>query len=268
MTLPPTFPLPTAVQTLLWIRQPTQMMDVWKRVYGDAYRLKLLPFTLNMFSDPASIRSIFAAKQDEMHAGAINRVLRVLVGDSSTLLLDGQEHMRHRKLLLPAFHGERMRVYGETMAEVTRQTINVLKPDESFAIHQHTQEITLQIILRTVFGADEGSELDSLRLQIKRVLARAEYKIAFALMLYLSARPELESELPWQLLLRDRDRTDAMLYDIIASRRKDASARKDVLAMLMQARDERGEPLTDLELRDELMTALAAGHETTATALA
>src|SRR5689334_6205564 len=116
MTLPPTFPLPAAVQTLLWIRNPAGMMDAWKRMYGDAYRLKLLQLTLNMFSDPDSIRTIFASKQDEMHAGVINRVLRVVVGDSSTLLLDGEEHMRHRKLLMPAFHGERMRVYGETMA--------------------------------------------------------------------------------------------------------------------------------------------------------
>jgi cytochrome P450 len=270
MTTPPSFPLPAAVQSLFWIRQPTQMMDMWSRVYGHAFQLKLLPFTINVFSDPASIRTIFASKQDEMHAGAVNRILRALVGERSVLLLDGAEHMRHRKLLMPAFHGERMRYYGETMAEVTRRTIATLQPGESFAIHTHTQEITLQIILRTVFGADEGLELDTLREQIKRLLAAGEHKLAFVMLLYLAPRPEKENEPLWRLLLRERTRTDALLYQIIARRRADPAAaeRKDVLAMLMQARDESGAPLSDRELRDELMTALAAGHETTATALA
>jgi cytochrome P450 family 110 len=270
MTLPPSLPLPAAVQSLLWIRQPTQLMDLWSNLYGHAYRLKLLPFTINVFSDPDSIRTIFASKQDEMHAGAVNRILRVLVGDHSVLLLDGAEHMRHRKLLMPAFHGERMRFYGKTMAEITRATIETLQPGESFAIHTHTQEITLQIILRTVFGVDEGAELDALHQQIKRLLSAGEYKLAFVAMLYLSPRPEKEREFPWQLLLRERERTDALLYQIIHERRADPSAagRKDILALLMQTRDEDGEPMTDVELRDELMTALAAGHETTATALA
>jgi cytochrome P450 len=270
MTLPPSYPLPKVAQSFLWIRQPTQFMDRWVQRFGHAYQLRLLPLTINVFSDPASIRTIFAAKQDEMHAGAINRVLRTLVGERSTLLLDGPEHMRHRKLIMPAFHGERMRFYGQTMADVTQATIATLRPGERFAIHKHTQEITLQIILRTVFGADEGAELDTLRLQIKRLLSAGEYKLAFVLLLYLSARPAKETEQPWQSLLRERNRTDALLYEIIARRRADpnAAGRKDVLALLMHARDERGDAMTDQELRDELMTALAAGHETTATALA
>ncbi|HET8939771.1 MAG TPA: cytochrome P450 [Polyangiales bacterium] len=270
MSLPPTLPVPAAVQSLLWIQKPTQMMDMWSAWYGHAYRLKLIPFTLNLFSDPASIRTIFAAKQDEMHAGVINRVLRVLVGDHSVLLLDGAEHMRRRKLLIPAFHGERMRFYGQTMADVTQQTIATLAPGESFSIHQHTQEITLQIILRTVFGAEEGAELETLHEQIKRLLSVGEYKIAFVAMMYLARRPDKDSQMPWQLLLMERNRTDALLYQIIARRRADpgAGGRKDVLATLMQARDEDGQPMSDPELRDELMTALAAGHETTATALA
>ena len=245
-------------------------MDLWSALYGHAYQLKLLPFNLNVFSDPESLRTIFASKQDEMHAGAVNRVLRVLVGDHSVLLLDGAEHMRHRKLLMPAFHGERMRFYGKTMAEITRATIDKLRPGESFAVHTHTQEITLQIILRTVFGVEEGTELDALRKQIKRLLSVGEYKLAFVAMLYLAPRPEKERAFPWPLLLRERDRTDAMLYQMIEARQRDsqAASRKDVLAVLMQARDEKGEPMSDVELRDELMTALAAGHETTATALA
>ena len=121
--VPPSFPVPSPIQTYYWIKQPTEMMQLWSRHYGHAYRLRLMPLSFNLFSDPDSFRTIFAAKLDEMHAGKVNRLLRAVVGDSSVLLLDGPEHMRHRRLLMPSFHGERMRLYGETMAEITRRTL-------------------------------------------------------------------------------------------------------------------------------------------------
>jgi cytochrome P450 len=268
--LPPSLPLWRPLQTLLWLRRPTEFMHFWSRHYGSAYRLRMMPFGLCLFSDPESIRTIFASKPDEMHAGKVNRILRALVGDSSVLLLDGSDHMRQRKLLLPSFHGERMRLYGETMASIARTSIARWPSDRVFSLHAQTQEITLQIILRTVFGADEGAELTALRRQIKRLLALAEYRLTFVLMIFLAPRPELDARPLWRFLLRHRTRTDALLYRTIAARRADPQARerKDVLAMLMQARDEAGEPMSDRELRDELMTALVAGHETTATALA
>jgi cytochrome P450 len=275
MSLPPSMPLPTAVQSLIWIRRPTEFMHFLARRYGHAFRLKLPAFEISMFSDPESIRTMFSAKSDEMHAGETNRILRALVGDRSVLLLDDAEHLRHRKLLLPSFHGERMRLYGETMAEITRQGIAHMarfRSDEVFSLHPHTQQITLQVILRTVFGADEGAELETLSARIKRMLGASEHRISFVLMIYLASRPQLEGRLPWRYLLAPRNEVDALLYHIIAERRVAQRAsgheRTDVLAMLMQARDEAGKPLSDRELRDELMTALAAGHETTATALA
>ncbi|HKU40867.1 MAG TPA: cytochrome P450 [Polyangiales bacterium] len=270
MSLPPTPPLPAPVQSLLWIRQPTQYMEFLRRRYGNAFSIRLMPFRIALFSDPEAIRTIFAAKPADMHAGKVNRILRAVVGESSVLLLDGDEHLRHRKLLMPSFHGERMRFYGETMAEITRHVMEAWPEGQAFSLHTHTQEITLQIILRTVFGADEGAQLHRLRDQIKTLLSAAEYRVAFPILVYLAARPELETKRPWSWLLRARDQTDALLYRQIAERRADPNAtqRKDVLAMLMQARDDEGQPMTDRELRDELMTALAAGHETTATALA
>ncbi|HMI89993.1 MAG TPA: cytochrome P450 [Polyangiales bacterium] len=274
MRLPPSLPLPPPLQTLFWIRRPTDLLQLCQRRYGNAFRLKLMPFGFSLFSDRESIRAIFAAKSDEMHAGEVNRILRVVVGDSSVLLLDGAEHMRHRKLLLPSFHGERMRFYGETMAAITREAIAGWQEDTPFALHTHTQEITLQIILRTVFGADEGAQLHALHEQIKHMLSAAEHRISLPIIIYMSTHPVLETRAPFKWLLKRREGTDRLLYQQIAERRRDPggaqglSQRKDVLAMLMQARDEDGEPLTDRELRDELMTALAAGHETTATALA
>ncbi|HKP57296.1 MAG TPA: cytochrome P450 [Polyangiales bacterium] len=270
MSLPPTLPIPAPLQSVLWIRQPTQFMRLCRRRYGSAFRLKFMPLDICLFSSPEAIRTIFAAKSADMHAGKVNRLLRVVVGESSVLLLDDDEHLRHRKLLMPSFHGERMRYYGETMASITRHVMEGWPEGRAFSLHPHTQEITLQIILRTVFGADEGAQLTRLRDQIVHLLSVAEYRAAFAIMIYLATRPELETRLPWSWLLRERDKTDLMLYQQIAERRADPAApgRKDVLAMLMQARDDDGQPMTDRELRDELMTALAAGHETTATALA
>lgn len=245
-------------------------MQYCRRRYGQAFRIKLLPFSIALFSDPESIRTIFASKSDEMRAGEVNRILRVLVGESSVLLLDGDEHMRHRKLLLPSFHGERMRFYGEAMAAITRATCADWSETDAFSLHPYTQEITLQIILRTVFGAEEGPELTTLHHQIKRLLSFAEHRISLPAMVYMSTRPELETRVPFKWLLTARDETDTLLYHQIGARRVDkrTRTRNDVLAMLMQARDEDGQPLTDRELRDELVTALAAGHETTATALA
>jgi len=268
--LPPGSPLPTALQTLLWIRRPTEFMQACRRRYGPTFIIRLPPSALVFLCDPDAIRAVFTAKADEMHAGEVNRIIRVLVGDNSVLLLDRAEHMRHRKLLLPSFHGERMRFYGDTMVDITRRVMATWPEGEPFSLHPHTQEITLQIILRSVFGLDEGDRLTELRDQIKRLLARAENRATTLLMFYISAHPEIEERAPWKWLLGDRNRTDRMLYRQIAERRADpdAGSRKDVLAMLLQARDDEGLGMTDVELRDELMTALAAGHETTATALA
>jgi cytochrome P450 len=267
--MPPGPPLPTAVQTLLWIRRPVPFMTWCRRRYGSTFVIRLPPFELVSFSDPEPIRAIFASKGDDMHAGGVNRILRVLVGESSVLLLDGPEHMRQRKLLLPSFHGERMRYYGATMQEITRHAIAAWPREGTFALHPQAQDITLQIILRTVFGAEEGSQLTDLSEQIKRMLSSAESRLVLLPVLYLSEHPEVEGRAPWKWFLRDRNRTDETLYRQIALRRAEGSTgRQDILAMLLEARDEAGQPMTDGELRDELMTALAAGHETTATSLA
>lgn len=269
MSLPPGLPLPTAIQTLLWIRRPTETMEYLRARYGPTFTVKLPPSPMVYVSDPKDIKTIFTARPDQAHAGEVNRIVRVLVGDHSVLLLDREEHMRHRKLLLPSFHGERMRFYGKTMVEITRREMQAWRPGQPFSLHPHTQEITLQVILRTVFGLDEGAELNALRDELKRLLAKSENKASTILMMYISTHPELETRIPWTYLLRDRNRVDRLVYRQIAERRRDpGKARKDVLAMLLEAKDDEGQGMTDVELRDELVTALAAGHETTATALA
>ncbi len=267
--LPPSLPLPMLVQSALWVRNPVQVLHYLQSHYGPTFRVKLPVHDVVMITEPEPIRTMFASKGDDMHAGRVNRILRAIVGDHSVLLLDGSEHMRHRKLLLPSFHGERMRFYGETMAEITRQSIAEWPKQAVFSLHEKTQDITLEIILRTVFGISDGPQMHELKQQLQQLLKIGENPLWLPLMAALAVDGEREKRQPWKWLLRDRNRTDALLYKQIAARRVEAEKdRSDVLAMLLKAQDEQGSGLSDAELRDELMTALVAGHETTATALA
>ncbi|HVU02309.1 MAG TPA: cytochrome P450 [Polyangiaceae bacterium] len=270
MSLPPGPPLPMLAQTVFWIRRPIEFLTLCRERYGSSFTVKLPPATMVFLTEPEDIKTVFTAKPDEMHAGEVNRILRVLLGENSVLLLDGAEHMRQRKLLLPPFHGERMRHYGRTMVDITEQVTREWPERTPFSLHPHTQEITLEIILRTVFGAEEGAEATELRDQMRRMLSLAESRALVLPMTYLSRHPELEARRPWKWFLRRRNRTDRLLYRQIAARRAEGTGkhREDVLGMLLEAKDEDGNGMTDAELRDELMTTLAAGHETTATSLA
>jgi cytochrome P450 len=258
------------IQLLLWMRHPVELLQWCRRVYGPSFTLHLPVARIAIMSEPEAIRTIFSARQDEMHAGHVNRILRSVVGENSVLLLDGREHMRQRKLLLPSFQGDRTRFYGETMAAVTRRVSDTWPAGAAFALQPEMQEITLEIILRTVFGADDGAELSALRAAIRRLLKTGESRTALLQLIYLSRNPQAEERAPWKWLLRHRAQVDALLYRKIAARRADPKGAqgKDVLAALLSARDENGEAMSDAELRDELITALVAGHETTATALA
>lgn len=268
-SMPPGPPLPTLAQTALWVARPTQYLSYCREHYGPTFTIRLPPRAIVLVTEPADIKQIFAARSDQMHAGEFNSVLRPIVGKSSVLLLDGAEHLRHRRLLMPSFHGERMRYYGTVMQAVARRDLATWPEGEPFSLHAHMQAVTLEIILRTVFGLEDGPEFIALRDQIRVLLSRGELPISVPILALLSAVPERERRAPWRFLLGDRDRTDALVYRQIAARRRDPSAgeRSDVLALLLAARDENGEALTDEELRDELITTLAAGHETTATAL-
>jgi cytochrome P450 len=182
------------------------------------------------------------------------------------LLLDGREHLRHRKLLLPPFHGERMQRYGDLIAEITNQEMEGWPVGRPFALRPAMQRITLDVILRAVFGLRHGRQLEELRPLLRDMVDITRNRAAMIPWF----RHELGGRTPWGRFVATRARTDALLYDIIRERRGDANLddRDDVLSMLVQARDEDGNPMTEDELRDELMTLLLAGHETTATSLA
>jgi cytochrome P450 family 135 len=250
--------------------QPTRFLEGCSRRYGEYFTVVLSPErTVVITSDPEAVRAAFTGNPDELRAGEGNVVLRPLLGEHSVLLADGAEHMRQRKLILPAFHGERMRAYGEVMRAAAERRIARWPVGRPFATQPSMQAITLEVILRAVFGVASEDDAERLGAPLKRLLdAAASRPRLVALQVTSSKHPRPRS--PWGRFRRLVDAADSVIYEQIASRRRDAdrSRRDDVLSLLLDATDEAGRGLGDRELRDELMTLLLAGHETTATALA
>lgn len=265
---PPGPDLPPALQLLRWMRTPFEMLDDGQARYGDAFSLRLPAFAdapIVVMSDPLAIKDIFAMGPDDGHAGKAALVLKPMVGEHSLLLLDGAEHLRQRKMILPAFHGERMTGYGRAMLDLTHESIDRWPVGETFPVHEPMQGITLQVIIRTVFGIGEGPRFAQLADLLRRVLDIGSRP---AMLLPFMQR-DLGPLSPWGRFLRLSGRaSDLLRAEIRRGRREGTAGRSDVLSMMLDARDEKGEPLTEDEVHDELVTLLVAGHETTATALA
>jgi cytochrome P450 len=236
------------------------------RRYGDPFTVTLQGVGDFVFvTDPAAIKQIFTADPEKLRSGKANVALEPVLGSRSVLLLDGREHLRQRKLMLPPFHGERLRRYEELMGEIAAEEVDGWPKGEPIALQPRMQAITLEIILRVVFGYERGAQLTELRDRVVRLLETSASPMA----LYPPLRRDLGPWSPWTRFLRAREQLDEALFEEIGRRRGDdrLADRDDIFSMLVQARDEDGEPLTDRELRDELVTLLIAGHETTATAL-
>jgi cytochrome P450 len=248
------------------MRDPFRLLDDCAQRFGETFTLTLAGFPPTVvFSDPAAVKEVFADDGNGLHAGEMAKALEVFLGSSSVLLLDGTEHMRHRKLLLPPFRGERMQSYAHSMIEETHAAIDTWRDAEPFAFHEEAQRITLRVILETVFGFRAGSKRDAFEEQIKKVLDIASWPPLLLPMMQIDLGPWS----PWGKWLRESRKANHLLYAEIKERRKSANtSRNDVMSLLLSARDDDGAPLTDEELRDELVTLLVAGHETTATALA
>ena len=241
-------------------------MQACDAAYGDVFTVRLFGAPPFVFcSHPAAIREIFTADPEMLLAGRGNEVLRPIFGSNSVLLLDGARHRRERKLLMPPFHGDRMRLYGDIMREIVDRSIDGWPVEQVFPIHRYMQQITLDIILRTVFGVDEGDGLPRLRALLVEFLRLIG---SSPVLLVRRLQVDLGPLTAWKRICQLRGEIDHLLYDEIARCRKEASeSRTDIMAMLVAARDEDGQPMSDEEIRDELITMLVAGHETTATSL-
>jgi cytochrome P450 len=266
--LPPGSRLPSAVQALRYARDPLNFLIRLQRRYGDVFTVRFPYFgRLVYVTTPELVKQIFTGPPAQMHAGEANAtVLEPALGPNSVLTLDDAPHMRQRKLLLPPFHGERIAAYGELMREVTLREMESWPVGEPFALRPHTQRITLAVIMRAVFGVHDEARLARFGDLIERFSRRVSAVIAFPFL-----RHNLGPLSPWAKFVRARAALDEFIYEEIELRRAEVEAEEDhddVLSLLLAARHEDGSPMSDEELRDELVTVLGAGHETTATGLA
>jgi cytochrome P450 len=263
--LPPGPRLPSVVQTLGWWSRPTAFLERLRAHFGTRFTIRLVgqpPFVV--LSDPEDVRALFTAAPDVLHPGEGARLLEPIVGARSVILLDGDPHMEQRRLMLPAFHGDRMQRLTGLMTELADRSVAAWPAGAPVRLHAALQDLTLDIILRAVFGLDEGPRLEALRPRLKAMLAFGDSP--------LSLLPMLRG-LPigrgiYARFTEQRAQADRLLFELMAERRASGSERDDVLAMLLAATHTDGSPMTDEEIRDELLTALVAGHETTASSLA
>jgi cytochrome P450 family 110 len=267
-------------KTSFWIRYfwsfrfiffPLETMDARRQSYGDDYRVSQ-PDTkspLVYFSSPAALEDIFTAQPEQLSAGQGNQILKVLLGEHGIVLLDGEKHRRQRQLLMPPFHGDRMRAYAQVIQDITKQATKEWSIGNIFAVRPLMQSISLQVILKTVFGLNTGSRYDKLQHFLSQMLDGFGSPIGTMFLIYPVLQQDWGVWSPWGRFLKQRQQVDELLYAEISDRRSEPDAnRTDILALLLAAQDSEGQALSDEEVHDELMTILFAGHETTASALA
>ena len=271
MTLPPGPRAPAALQTWAWLAHPTWLFDRCAKQYGDRFTLRTLLGTHVYVADPELVRTVFTGDPAVFHAGEAYRIMEPVGGPHSLFLLDESEHLRMRKLLSTPLHGERLERWREEIARVTEREVSRWPIGTPFPLRPSTEAITLELIMRIVFGIREGSEREA---ELRDLLPRLFAVSLLQAPAFISRRfrRDLGPRSPWGRFVRLRARIDELLYEEIAERRNELAGgpdfeRDDVLSLLLCAHDEDGTPLSDRELRDQLITMLLAGHETTASSL-
>ncbi|MDZ8050503.1 MAG: cytochrome P450 [Aulosira sp. ZfuVER01] len=252
-----------------FITQPVKYVEDFAQTYGDRFTIWGSKDThIIYFSQPEALEQIFTADPKHFVSGVGSGGLGFLLGDNSLILLDGDRHQRQRQLLTPPFHGERMRAYGEDIRKITEQVSNEWNIGKPFNIRSSMQEITLRVILRVVFGLDEGQRFQELRHLLSSLLDFMGAPLMSSAFFFSFLQKDLGAWSPWGRVMRLIQQIDRLIYALIAERRTETQQnRQDILSLMMAARYDDGQPMSEIELRDELMTLLVAGHETTASAL-
>lgn len=266
MTLPPGSRAPALVQIGRWIAHPLRLLDENRARYGTVFTMTAPGNSkFVVIADPELTKQVFTAPADVLLAGVGNAtILEPILGKHSLITLDGDEHLRQRRLLLPAFHGNRMQAYARVMREVTEAAVARWPLGEPFSLHASMQSITLDVIVDTVFGLASGERAARLRSALVALLDT----VAKPWLLLPGSLGIDPFKVPWLRMTKLKHAVDAELYRLISDARRASTGSDSVLAMMLEARDEAGNTMTDVEVRDELVTLLLAGHETTATALA
>ena len=264
--LPPGPSGPALWQFLQMTARPFEKLLGWHARYGDCFTIRWPVFGTGVYvADPQAIRALHTGDQSDLRAGEANAPLGIMLGDRSVLVLDGAEHLRQRRLLLPPFQGSAVGAFRAVIRAVAEREVARWRPGDRLVLRERMRELTFEVIARAVFGVEQSARIEQLRRALTAVI-----DMQYVGLLPRAMQRDLGPWSPWGAFQSRLRTADGMLFELIAERREapDLDARTDVLSLLLRARDEDGEPMTDRELRDELVTMLAAGHETTATALA
>ncbi len=259
------------IQTYQWLTNPLVYMEDCSKRYGDAFTLRIGPvFKPQVFiSNPQAIQQIFSTDPKYLDSGTPAGIDAPLLGEQSLLALEGKPHQRQRKLLTPPLHGERMLAYGQLISDIATQVTNEWQIGKSFSVLSSMQEISFEVILKAVFGLADGPRYEKIKELLIKILNPPQPLLSAMMLLFPPLRQDLGLWSPWGRFLHLKGQLDELIYAEIQERREQLDAsRTDILSLMMAARDEQGESMTDVELRDELITLLVAGHETTATSLA
>ncbi|MEW6491881.1 MAG: cytochrome P450 [Cyanobacteriota bacterium] len=270
--------LPNGPRTLRFLRtfrmlklifRPLDYLNNYAQRYGDIFKIggeKSPPFVY--VSNPEAIKEIFTADPDEFEIGRGDRILRFLLGENSLIVDDGEYHHRQRKLLMPPFHGDRLRTYSQLICDVTLAVTQEWAPGKPFLVRPYTQEITLRVILQAVFGLYEGPRYQQLRQLLSSMLETIGTPLTSSVLFFEWLQQDWGPFSPWGRFLHLKQQVKQLIYAELQERRDSGNfSGADILTLMMSARDEAGQAMTDEELHDELMTLLIAGHETTASAL-
>ncbi|HEY7960940.1 MAG TPA: cytochrome P450 [Solirubrobacteraceae bacterium] len=266
MALPPGPRTPGPVNLLRLALQPLTALHEWHARYGDVFTVRFTGFGTGVYvADPDEIRAMFSGDQSQLRAGEANSFLEPVLGPHSVLVLDGPEHLRQRRLLLGPFQGAHVTAFREVIRDVAEREVDGWRAGERIVLRERMRALTFEVICRAVFGVSEPLRVARLRAALMAVIDRATVFLAPG-----PLRLDLGPLSPGGRFARRLRAADELLYEEIARRRgePDLERRTDVLSLLLCARDEHGQGMSDAELRDELFTMLAAGHETTATGLA
>ncbi|MEA5511202.1 cytochrome P450 [Crocosphaera sp. UHCC 0190] len=262
---------PTLIEVIKWIADPVNYMEKAMQLHGDIFRVKM-SFDMDeiiFVNHPEAVQQILTHDRQEFSApGDINKSLSMLFGDASVLMINGDRHKKRRQLLMPPFHGERMQSYGELIIKLAHKVMEEISPGSLFIARKAMQSISLQVIIEAVFGFPEGEKQQKLEKLLIDWLEIFKSPLTTSVVFFPILQWDLGAWSPWGKFLRTRQALDDLLYNEIAERRANPDpSRTDILSLLMSATDEQGNQLSDQELRDELLTLLFAGHETTATAM-
>lgn len=257
------------VQLFNWIFRPLEFLEECDRKYGDMFKINLMGLpSFTVISNPQGIEEILSVDAKKFNVGSTNELAASLLGDNSLVLLDGEPHRRQRKLMMPPFHGEKVKSYAQTICQITDKVTNRWQEKQTFVAQKVMQDITLETILHVVFGLSEGDRYQQIKPPLIELLDATGSPLKASAIFIPFLQLDLGKWSPWGKVVRCKQKIYDLLQAEIDERRANPkSSGNDVLSLMMSATDERGEGLSDIELKDQMMTLLVAGHDTTATAL-